>query len=1213
MKNRLIYLLRWVVNALGNVLFFLENHTRKINKDECSKFVHLAPTDEADEENVYSKAILYALNEDDVLNIALTGPYGSGKSSVIRSFLKRHPLTTLNISLAAFVPEIDSPNSKDKCSKEKVTRQEVERSILQQMLYGADANRLPLSRFKRIKSPGLWSLLKSFYIATGIAAVGYLYVKRESIFSGVFFEPLSVENWINYVVLIYAASFFWAVLHSFYVASFGLSLKSVSLKDVEIKPDNEDESSILNRHIDEIIYFFQSTSYELVVIEDLDRFEEPEIFVTLREINSLVNKNVGVKRKIKFLYALRDDIFVSAERTKFFEFIIPVIPIVNSSNSIDMMLKQGARLKLDKPLDMQFLREVSRYLNDLRLIQNIFNEYAIYSDKLEKTLDSNKLLAILIYKNVYPRDFENLHRGSGNLAEVFSSRDKLIKSGEALFIEKIKALEQQIEKAEQQIPLDLKELRQIYSMIIVEHIPTQHAATSLSHDGQNFIVLSELAGHEAFEEMITASQIYTRNSYNQRAQIFSVSKSKNNENLGSEYQRRKVEIEKKFHDNKKSNLSEINKLKNEVTAIRKTKLKELLRIDADKTQEVFERFGDNGELARFLILEGYLDDTYYQYTSLFHSGRLSPSDNKFLISIRAFITPEPDFVLDNVDEVIAAMRAEDFEHSYVLNIKIVDALVLNKSSYSKERKNLFKYLSANFDNCEDFFEAYYERGGYVCELLSGLASVWKDLLVKALKSPNSILHTTQLIRNLPETLLSEMADKSSDLRNVVSDNLSEIMARAPDLSPQRLVLIKAEVKDFAGIREHSDTVRVMFEKGLFYLTIENLDYICQVILGNSDLETMHNKNYSAIKSSNSPVLINKVENNFEFYMRNVLLKLEGNSKEDVSTIVDVVGRVELNDDLAESFIAKQVNKIPRLEEVPEVRYEMLFRRNCIEPSWENCLVFIKSEVFDKNILMKYLDLKEVVRTIVKQSVPAGDDYLTLRRFIYNADGLVDEHYRKYMRTLPKSFKSFSDEVSFSKLKILINESKVVFSQASIEELADERELQLLFVEKNIEDYLARPDEFELDDVFLEELLEKSISDKNKLKIINLMDLEVLENFPSRAGTVGSLIDRLCTDLLEISESSTRALIVCSNPLKTKISLFNKYQVNIDDNAVLSILSKLPHPYSQINYGHQKPILENTKENVELASWLDSRNIISSWTPPKSQSEPIRLYLYKNRK
>ncbi|MFD2032203.1 hypothetical protein ACFSKM_21370 [Ancylobacter dichloromethanicus] len=91
----------------------------------------------------------------------------------------------------------------------------------------------------------------------------------------------------------------------------------------------------------------------------------------------------GLKRTIKFLYALRDDVFINTDRTKFFEFVIPVIPIINTSNSIDMVLEQGKRLEIDGRLDPQFLREVSRYLNDLRLIQNIFNEYAIYVANLE--------------------------------------------------------------------------------------------------------------------------------------------------------------------------------------------------------------------------------------------------------------------------------------------------------------------------------------------------------------------------------------------------------------------------------------------------------------------------------------------------------------------------------------------------------------------------------------------------------------------------------------------------------------------------------------------------------------------------------------------------------------------------------------------------------------------------------------------------------------
>lgn len=80
-----------------------------------------------------------------------------------------------------------------------------------------------------------------------------------------------------------------------------------------------------------------------------------------------MNENAGVKRTIRFLYALRDDVFVNTDRTKFFEFIVPVIPIINASNSIDMVLEQGKRLELDGRLDRQFLREVSRYLNDLRV------------------------------------------------------------------------------------------------------------------------------------------------------------------------------------------------------------------------------------------------------------------------------------------------------------------------------------------------------------------------------------------------------------------------------------------------------------------------------------------------------------------------------------------------------------------------------------------------------------------------------------------------------------------------------------------------------------------------------------------------------------------------------------------------------------------------------------------------------------------------------
>ena len=56
----------------------------------------------------YESELLSALRNDQVRNIAITGEYGAGKSSVIRTFVERHPeLEFAFISLAAFGKDLD--------------------------------------------------------------------------------------------------------------------------------------------------------------------------------------------------------------------------------------------------------------------------------------------------------------------------------------------------------------------------------------------------------------------------------------------------------------------------------------------------------------------------------------------------------------------------------------------------------------------------------------------------------------------------------------------------------------------------------------------------------------------------------------------------------------------------------------------------------------------------------------------------------------------------------------------------------------------------------------------------------------------------------------------------------------------------------------------------------------------------------------------------
>jgi len=161
---------------------------------ETSIFTDLTPTDDADRDGCYSKALSFAFEDPRIKNIALTGPYGSGKSSIIRTYEKNSSYQFLNISLASF--KEDNNGSIDTSL--------IERSILQQMLYGADANKLPYSRFKRISTP-TWPLLKAMLLVLWPIILFFLYHSRN--------ELLNIESfsltWFFCILLIE-----YAILHA---------------------------------------------------------------------------------------------------------------------------------------------------------------------------------------------------------------------------------------------------------------------------------------------------------------------------------------------------------------------------------------------------------------------------------------------------------------------------------------------------------------------------------------------------------------------------------------------------------------------------------------------------------------------------------------------------------------------------------------------------------------------------------------------------------------------------------------------------------------------------------------------------------------------------------------------------------------------------------------------------------------------------------------
>ena len=177
----------------------------------------------------------------------------------------------------------------------------------------------------------------------------------------------------KYIALVACIVILFFIIYKSSRSIIGLSIKKLNLQGAEIEIDKSISKSILNNHIDEIIYFFEATNYNVVIIEDLDRFGDSEVFTKLREINLLINNSKKINRDIVFIYAIKDDMFQDKDRAKFFDYMLPVIPIVNFSNSGDRLKKmlEGSSTKIDNDL----IDDLSLFIDDMRLLYNIMNEF----------------------------------------------------------------------------------------------------------------------------------------------------------------------------------------------------------------------------------------------------------------------------------------------------------------------------------------------------------------------------------------------------------------------------------------------------------------------------------------------------------------------------------------------------------------------------------------------------------------------------------------------------------------------------------------------------------------------------------------------------------------------------------------------------------------------------------------------------------------------
>ncbi|MCI9078714.1 MAG: hypothetical protein HFH68_07290 [Lachnospiraceae bacterium] len=376
--------------------------------------------------------------------------------------------------------------------------------------------------------------------------------------------------------------------------------RKLNLQGNEIEIFEESDDSYFDKYLNEVLYLFENADTDVIVFEDMDRFNANKIFERLREVNTLANIQLQKENKkiLRFFYLLRDDIFVSKDSTKFFGYIVPVVPVVDSSNSYDQFISHFKKGGIFEKFDKSFLQGLSLYIDDMRLLKNIYNEFVIYYNRLNITeLDCNKMLAIIAYKNLFPRDFADLQLNQGFVYTLFDSKES--------FIEKeVKRLSENIFEVVHKIELAKN-----------EHLKTIKELDAAFEDKKPIDYWNR-------KQELSAAD---KKDYAERKQAIE----NRLNNTISDLENEKLSLEQELVLTQNKPLCNIITRDNINTIFSVTSTNEIGTVTCFNEIKSSEYF----DLLKYLIRNGYIDETYADYMTYFYENSLSHIDKTFLRSI----------------------------------------------------------------------------------------------------------------------------------------------------------------------------------------------------------------------------------------------------------------------------------------------------------------------------------------------------------------------------------------------------------------------------------------------------------------------------------------------------------------------------------------------------------------------------------------------------
>ena len=864
----------------------------------------------------------------------------------------------------------------------------IEYSILQQIIYREKTRTVPNSRFRKIVHLSNRELI-IYPLYCVLTLVCFLilfepnFARVDSIYD--FFSwgstwntifDLAASAWLLFALYVIARYVFKSYSNS--------KLNKLNLKEGEI--EIIEDNSIFNKHLDEILYFFQVTEYNVVIIEDLDRFGTPNIFLKLRELNQLINESKIVGRHITFVYAIKDDIFKDEERTKFFDFITTVIPVINPSNSKDK-LKSALEAKGcgNDGISDEDLSEMAFFIQDMRILTNIVNEYKQYRDKLceasDFQLNKTKLLGMIVYKNYYPQDFALLHRREGKIYKCISSKSNFIPLALKAIEESENALSKKEQIFKQDANLSKTDLRRLFLFKLWNKLSYKPFSVYIKDAYYSF---EQIAKNEVvFDNLLITNQISYQYYYGYGGAL-STSQTIDFKQIDNEinYSKRIELIE-----NGSTYFSkERRRIQQEKIKAKSLRLKDLIKKYKLGETDKYKSFGLTPMMNVF-VRRGYLDEDYYDYISYFYEGMVSLSDRELLLSMKIEEGQSYEYHIDKIENFVKELKDYMFESDAILNIDLLDYL----ASYNVQ-SDKFEHVMMRLERDKaplQFLSQYYSEGkqpSVVFNHYIEYADSWNNI-VSWNNSPER--------DNLIEAYLKFCPSWGQIQQKWLNDNYKFLVEHSEGITLDKsLILVKAS--RFVSLCNGSeDLLDCVIENDCYEINLENLCIIARRLHSEDKTLSVENLNYTRIKETNNDSFIDYIEDNISSTIQCLKDKYQDESSE---SLLFLLNNADIDAEVKTTYLTGQHNHIDDFAGIDnEEMYAVAVKSKILLPTWNNVSFYYEHKGGMSDELISFINnyATELSGEICSDDLSNKDDlYVSL----FGSKMLNIDNYRKLLKS-----------------------------------------------------------------------------------------------------------------------------------------------------------------------------------------------------------------------